>query len=198
MTVQVGLCQTCSETTLLVFPRGCSNDNAVYWFLLLSVLTIFKRQYTCNKFHKEIKNSLHFRAKTLNHAYVKSLSFGKQSLRKLGNAMYRDFENCKKIKFHLKNGIVNNFAQNIDCGCTLEPKSMFCTHPGVGVCIRVAQLLNFLVKVFISLCLLNILIDPVDTLHAVRYWSEVPCRTSVSHQTNLEVKVTDCYAKVIL
>ena len=25
--VQVGLCQTCSETTLLVFPRGGSNDN---------------------------------------------------------------------------------------------------------------------------------------------------------------------------
>ena len=24
MTVQVGLCRTCSETTLLVFPRGCS------------------------------------------------------------------------------------------------------------------------------------------------------------------------------
>ena len=25
MTVQAGLCQTCSETTLLVFPRGGSN-----------------------------------------------------------------------------------------------------------------------------------------------------------------------------
>ena len=27
MTVQVGLCRTCSETTLLVFPRGGSYDN---------------------------------------------------------------------------------------------------------------------------------------------------------------------------
>ena len=26
MLVQAGLCQTCSETTLLVFPRGGSND----------------------------------------------------------------------------------------------------------------------------------------------------------------------------
>ena len=27
--VQAGLCRTCSETTLLVFPRGGSNDNPV-------------------------------------------------------------------------------------------------------------------------------------------------------------------------
>ena len=27
MTVQPGLCQNCSETTLLVFPRGGSYDN---------------------------------------------------------------------------------------------------------------------------------------------------------------------------
>ena len=28
VTVQPGLCQTCSETTLLVFPRGGSNDES--------------------------------------------------------------------------------------------------------------------------------------------------------------------------
>ena len=30
VTVQVGLCRTCSETTLLVFPRGGSNDDMSY------------------------------------------------------------------------------------------------------------------------------------------------------------------------
>ena len=29
MIVQAGLCRTCSETTLLVFPGGGSNDNAM-------------------------------------------------------------------------------------------------------------------------------------------------------------------------
>ena len=29
MLVQTGLCRTCSETTLLVFPRGGSNDSSI-------------------------------------------------------------------------------------------------------------------------------------------------------------------------
>ena len=36
-------------------------------------------------------------------------------------------------------------------------------------------MLEFLVKVFISLYLLNMWIDQVDTLHVGRYWSEVLC-----------------------
>ena len=39
MTVQPGLCQTCSETTLLVFPRGCSYDNNNFNFLFKFELT---------------------------------------------------------------------------------------------------------------------------------------------------------------
>ena len=39
VTVQPGLCQTCSETTLLVFPRGGSYDNNNFNFLFKFELT---------------------------------------------------------------------------------------------------------------------------------------------------------------
>ena len=42
-----------------------------------------------------------------------------------------------------------------------------------AVGVRAAQMLKFSVKVFISLYLLNMLMDQVDTLHVGRYWSEV-------------------------
>ena len=52
-------------------------------------------------------------------------------------------------------------------------------------------MLEFLVKVFISLYLLNMLRDQVDTLHVGRYWPEVLCCTIMTHLGDLEVKVTD-------
>ena len=61
-------------------------------------------------------------------------------------------------------------------------------------------MLKFLVKVFMSLYLLKLLMDllkmvmdEVDTLHVVRYWSEVLCFITVTHLGELEgkVKVTD-------
>ena len=52
---------------------------------------------------------------------------------------------------------------------------------GVVVSVRVVQMLKFLVKVFISLYLLNMLMDQVDTLHDSRYWSEVLCCTITTH-----------------
>ena len=70
-------------------------------------------------------------------------------------------------------------------------RKSYCSHPGVGVCVRVAQMLKFLIKVFISLYLLNMLMDQVDTLHGGRYWSEVLCCTIMTHLGDLEVKVTD-------
>ena len=33
--------------------------------------------------------------------------------------------------------------------------------------------------------------DQVDTLHVSRYWSEVLCCTIMTHQSDLEFKVTD-------
>ena len=53
------------------------------------------------------------------------------------------------------------------------------------------KMLKFLVKVFMSLYLLKLWIDQVDTLHAGRYWSEVLCCTIMTHLSDLEVKVTD-------
>ena len=53
------------------------------------------------------------------------------------------------------------------------------------------KMLKFLVKVFKSLYLLNPWMDLVDTLPDVRYWSEVLCRTIMTHISDLEVKVTD-------
>ena len=62
-------------------------------------------------------------------------------------------------------------------------RKSYCNHPGVGVdvSVRVAQMLKFLVKVFISLYLLNMLMDQVDTLHVSRYWSEVLRSTIMTH-----------------
>ena len=52
-------------------------------------------------------------------------------------------------------------------------------------------LLKFLVKVFISLYLLKLLMDQVDTLQVGRYWSDVLFCTIMTHLSDLEVKVTD-------
>ena len=48
---------------------------------------------------------------------------------------------------------------------------------------------KFLVNVFVSLYLLTILMDQVDTLHVARYWSEVLRSTIMTHLSDLEVKV---------
>ena len=53
------------------------------------------------------------------------------------------------------------------------------------------KMLKFLVKVFMSLYLLKLWMDQVDTLHIGRYWSEVLCCTIMTHLGDLEVKVTD-------
>ena len=41
-----------------------------------------------------------------------------------------------------------------------------------------------------SLYLLKLLMDQVDTLHVGRYWSEVLCCTIMTHLGDLEVKDT--------
>ena len=52
--VQVGLCRTCSETTLLVFPRGGSfNEN-----LLTVICVIFSLYVKDVSFHNALHNSL--------------------------------------------------------------------------------------------------------------------------------------------
>ena len=53
------------------------------------------------------------------------------------------------------------------------------------------KMLKFLVKVFMSLYLLKLWMDQVDTLRVGRYWSEVLCCTIMTHLGDLEVKVTD-------
>ena len=50
---------------------------------------------------------------------------------------------------------------------------------------------HFRLKFFISLYLLTMLMDQVDTLHVARYWSEVLRSTIMTHPGCLEVKVTD-------
>ena len=48
-----------------------------------------------------------------------------------------------------------------------------------------------MVKVFISLYLLKLLMDQVDTLHDGTYWSDVLFCTIMTYLGDLEVKVTD-------
>ena len=52
-------------------------------------------------------------------------------------------------------------------------------------------MLKFLVKVFVSLYLLNFFMDQVDTLHVGRYWSEVLFCIIMTHLGDLEFKDTD-------
>ena len=52
---------------------------------------------------------------------------------------------------------------------------------------RIAETLKFLVKVFISLYILNVLMDQVDTLHVGSYWSVVLCCTIMTHIGDLKV-----------
>ena len=73
----------------------------------------------------------------------------------------------------------------------IEYRKSYCSHPGVGVSVGVAQMLKFLVKVFMRLYLLNMLMDRVDTLYIDRYWSEVLCCTIMTHLSDLEVKVSE-------
>ena len=63
MLVQVGLCQTCSETTLLVFPRGGSylktltfSWNAFNFFFFFSHYENLPMQYTENFSPVKIEN----------------------------------------------------------------------------------------------------------------------------------------------
>ena len=62
-------------------------------------------------------------------------------------------------------------------------RKSYCNHPGVGVgvSVRVAQMLKCLVKVFVCLYLMNMPMDQVDTLHVSRYWSAVSCSTIMTH-----------------
>ena len=52
-------------------------------------------------------------------------------------------------------------------------------------------MLKFLIKVFVSLYLLNFFMDPVYTLRVDRYWSKVLFCTIMTHLGDLEVKVMD-------
>ena len=98
MLVQFGLCRNCSETTLLVFSR-CDSYEPFYG-------TTF-----CIWDHSQDQQ-------IDSHRAVISTNL----LRKHAHAIYRDFFSCKNCKIHKKNfDIFLIFAQNIDCGCTLEP-----------------------------------------------------------------------------
>ena len=57
-------------------------------------------------------------------------------------------------------------------------------------------MLKFLVKVFISLYLLHMLVDQVDTMPVARYWSEVLSCTFMTHHSDLKVKDLEilCYS----
>ena len=76
-------------------------------------------------------------------------------------------------------------------------RKSYCTHPGVGVGVRigVAQMLVFFFFFFffffINLYLLNILMDQVDTLHLVDIGLKFLSCTTMTHLSDLEVKVRD-------
>ena len=74
---------------------------------------------------------------------------------------------------------------------TLASASALASALALALASALLKMLKFLVKVFMSLYLLKLWMDQVDTLHVGRYWSEVLCCTIMTHLGNLEVKVTD-------
>ena len=76
-------------------------------------------------------------------------------------------------------------------------RKSYCSHPGVGVSVDigvsvgVAQMLKFLVKVFMSLYILKLFFDQINNLLVGSYWSEVLCYTITAHLGDFEVKTTD-------
>ena len=64
-----------------------------------------------------------------------------------------------------------------------EVQKSYCSQPGfgVGVGVHVRVGVAFQVKVFRSLYLLKVMMDLVDTLLVVRYWSEVLFSTIMAH-----------------
>ena len=72
--------------------------------------------------------------------------------------------------------------------------SRLCTHIDLVTLTYISRssyFVIFFVKVFMSLYLLNMLMDQVDSLHVGRYWSEVLCCTITARLSDLEVKVID-------
>ena len=72
--------------------------------------------------------------------------------------------------------------------------STIMTHPGspLGQGHRLKNFVfKFLALAFISLYLLNMLMDQVDTVHVDRYWSLVSCCTIMTHLDDFQVKVMD-------
>ena len=70
-------------------------------------------------------------------------------------------------------------------------KSYIAVTPASALALASALLKMFLVKVLMSLYLLKLWMDQVDTLHVCRCWSEVLCCTIMTPLGDLEVKVKD-------
>ena len=99
MTVHPGLCRTCSETTLLVFPRGGSND--LYIFTEdNNTRVLFERVLSSGQIPPE------------KSMYVFQYRYENLPLQ------YAEIFSAVKIKKSLEKKTPNNcniFAQNIDC-----------------------------------------------------------------------------------
>ena len=99
----------------------------------------------------------------------------------------RDFLDSRGLP-HREEGRVIVFSSPVR-----KYRKSYCSHPVSASALASAllKMLKFLVKVFMSLYLLKLWMDQVDTLHVGRYWSEVLCCTIMTHLGDLEVKVTD-------
>ena len=81
--------------------------------------------------------------------------------------------------------------ESIGRAIAVTPASASASALALASASALLKMLKFLVKVFMSLHLLKLWMDQVDTLHVGRYWSEVLCCTIMTHLSDLEVKVTD-------
>ena len=92
---------------------------------------------------------------------------------------------CLKVRF------LARLYESTGRAIAVTPASASASALALASASALLKMLKFLVKVFMSLYLLKLLMDQVDTLHVGRYWSEVLCCTIMTHLGDLEVKVTD-------
>ena len=111
MLVQAGLCRTCSETTLLVFPVGGSIHNIVGFILKQTVFLV------CTCMVRTTPSFLRQPTRLRITNITKTRPCNIQRFFKLEKL--KNFSRKFLIFFFI-------FAQNIDCGYTLEPPRRVC------------------------------------------------------------------------
>ena len=86
-----------------------------------------------------------------------------------------------KIMINVRETVLARLYESTRRAIAVTPASASALALASASASALLKMLKFLVKVFMSLYLLKLWMDQVDTLHVGRYWSEVLCCTIMTH-----------------